>query len=58
MIAPETWAGNLLETISATRKRMKGATIQTGIPEIPPGFNSRTCKNEPPDSASPGSNKI
>ena len=45
-------------TIRAIRKMMNGATIQTGIPDIPPGLSKRISRREPPDSASPGSKRI
>ena len=37
---------------------MNGATNQVGTPEVPPGFNRSTCDSDPPDTGSPGSNRI
>jgi len=53
-----TSIGNFFEKKSAVKKMINGATIQAGTPVTPPGFKVRISKSEPPESASPGSNKI
>ena len=53
-----TSIGNFFEKKSTTKKIKKGATIHAGTPDTPPGFKERISRSEPPERASPGSNKI
>jgi hypothetical protein len=49
---------NLFENSVTAKKKIIGEIIQTGTPLAPPGLNSASQIELPPDSGRPGSNKI